>query len=87
MLFGYSVSFQLFDKGIIETLGGKGLVTTTFQSSRLVSSLHSGYLSHLSAIFITSVIFLSAYSFLVLFGVKPSIGLMAIALLYVAYYN
>lgn len=87
MLFGYSISFQLFDKGIIETLGGKGLVATTYQYSRLVSSLHSGFLSHLSAIFISSVILLSTYSFLALFGVKLGIDLLVIALLYIAYYN
>lgn len=87
MLFGYSVSFQLFDKGIIEILGGRGLVGKTSQYSRAVSGLHSGFLSHSNAIFIVNVIILSTYAFLALLGAKLNISLMVLVLLYVASFN
>ena len=53
--FGYNVSFQLFDKGIIETIGPKGVTSKALNSSRLASILHSGFLYQSSLIFVTTV--------------------------------
>jgi hypothetical protein len=55
--FGYRVSFQLFDKGIIESVGPKGIVSKALNASRVMSTLQSGFLYQSALIFVTTVCF------------------------------
>lgn len=55
--FGYRVSFQLLDKGIIESVGPKGIVSKALNTSRLMSILNSGFLYQSSLIFVATICF------------------------------
>jgi len=54
--FGYSISFQLFDKGVIEYIGPTGLVSSTFQISRIFSTYQSGFLYQSTFLLVISLI-------------------------------
>lgn len=62
MNFGYGISFQLFDKGVVELLGTAGLGYVLGELSKGLSSIQSGFLYHYSF-----VMLLSAVIFVLLF--------------------
>jgi hypothetical protein len=69
MYFGYSCSFQLFDKGIIELFGPLGFGWQFYSLSKNFSRANSGVLYHYSFAMMLSTIFfilfflLSFYNF------------------------
>nr|WEL36011.1 NADH dehydrogenase subunit 5 [Phaeocystis rex] len=62
MNFGYSISFQIFDKGFIEIFGPFGSALTFWDGSKSLSKLHSGMVFHYCFIMLF-FIFFSLYYF------------------------
>ena len=67
--FGYDVSYKIIDRGIFEIFGPMGLSNTVLKSSNKITSLSSGYLYHITLVFlIGSCLLLGARQFWFLFG-------------------
>lgn len=60
MGFGYLLSFQLLDKGLIEFFGPLGSSSVSFSYSRALSLVQTGFVAHfLIVVFLASLLFLS----------------------------
>jgi hypothetical protein len=55
MNFGYSVSFKLLDRGLIELLGPNGISTNIYSKSSKINRIQTGFLFHY---ILTSLLFL-----------------------------
>jgi hypothetical protein len=51
MGFGYSISFMLFDKGLIESFGPFGVSQSSLTFSKGIATLQSGFLFHYAFLF------------------------------------
>ena len=67
--FGYNVSYKIIDRGIFEIFGPMGLSNTILKSSNKIISLNSGYLYHITLVFlIGSCLLLGVRQFWFLLG-------------------
>ena len=61
MNFGYRASFQIADKGAIETFGPYGVAINILRTAKNLVGFHSGYVFHYSLVMIFSISFLFSY--------------------------
>jgi NADH-ubiquinone oxidoreductase chain 5 len=80
LLFCYSISFKLIDKGFLELAGPKGLSEVVFSESKKLSSVQTGLFQHYSFIIFISVILMSIFC-LNVFGI--SLGLEFILFIFI----
>lgn len=64
MNFGYSLTFQSLDKGLIERLGPSGFTASVFNTSSNFVSYYSGVLHNTTFVFIIfMIVFLTFFAF------------------------
>jgi len=84
MNFGYLLTFQSLDKGLIERVGPSGFTASIFTSSSNLVSYYSGLLYHTTFAFIlSSVMFLSFFT-LGAFGTSYTVS-FSFSLLFLSY--
>jgi hypothetical protein len=76
MEFGYKISFQLLDKGNIESIGPKSLSLNFNYFSVILSFFHSGIIYYYLFIMISFLIFMFFSSFLFIFYIPFFIKFM-----------
>jgi NADH-ubiquinone oxidoreductase chain 5 len=81
ILFCYSISFKLIDKGFLELAGPKGLSGVVFSESKKLSLVQTGLFQHYSFIILISVILMSLFC-LNIFSI--SLGLEFILFIFIA---
>lgn len=83
MTFGYRISFQVLDKGIIEKYGSLGSSVNLNKLSENAVSLHSGFLFHYLFITLFSLLSLILIFFVIVF---VDISLIKCFLLLICYF-
>jgi hypothetical protein len=82
MLFGYDISFQLMDKGNIETFGPLGLSNTFLAYTSKTSLLYSGLLSHYLFVMLLGIFWFLSLNFLYLFTAQINLIVMLLIFSY-----
>jgi NADH:ubiquinone oxidoreductase subunit 5 (subunit L)/multisubunit Na+/H+ antiporter MnhA subunit len=80
MNFGYTISFQLLDKGNIEVFGAFGSSMKVLEFSRVTSLKQSGFLFHYSFFMVIGAIFFIAL--ILVFGLGLSVNCLLFSLLF-----
>jgi len=58
-MFGHNVSYKIIDRGLIEYIGPRGIVSVLMNLTRMASNLQSGYIyNYAFTIFLGATIFI-----------------------------
>jgi hypothetical protein len=91
MNFGYSLTFQSVDKGLIEQLGPAGFTASIFTTSSNFVSYYSGLLHHTAFVFILFMMFFLSFFALGSFGIlsafNSSFVLLFLSFLSLAFFD
>ena len=85
--FGYNVSYKIVDRGIFEIFGPMGLSSSIVNQSKIISSLQTSYLYHMTlTVLISSVLLLGSRQFWILFGEFCDYRLFIIVFVFISFF-